>query len=113
VDYVTKHPGLTADAPKPVSIGGYSGFSVRFARAAASKTTCPGSIGPAIAMFVHPGANGGGVRIVDDQEETFSFVDVAGETVLVIVESGPTAAAHAADLAVAQPIIDSFHFMAR
>ena len=113
VDYVTKHPGLTADAPKPVSIGGYSGFSVHFARAASWTATCPGSVGPAIAMYVHPGANGGGVRIVDDQQETFFFVDVAGETVLVIVESGPTAAAHAADLAVAQPIIDSFHFMPR
>jgi hypothetical protein len=113
VDFLTHHPGLAADAPKPVTIGGFSGTSVRFARASSWTTTCPGSVGPAIAMYVHPGADGGGVRIVDDQQETYSFVDVAGETVLIIVESGPTPAEHVANVAIAQPIIDTFQFTPR
>jgi hypothetical protein len=112
LDFLTKHPGLQAQTPVAVTIGGFSGFTVRFARAASWTATCPGSIGPAVELYVHPGAPQAGVRFVDDQEEAYTLLDVNGETVLIVVESG-SATAQAADLASAEPIIDTFAFTPR
>jgi hypothetical protein len=112
VDFLTKHPGLDAQTPVAVTIGGFSGFSVRFSRSSTWTATCPGSIGPAIELYIHPGAPQGGVRFVDDQTESYTLLDVNGETVLIVVESGG-AAAQPGDLANAQPIIDTFAFTPR
>jgi hypothetical protein len=111
--FLASHPGLDAQAPVAVTIGGFSGFRVRFARAASWTPTCPGSLGPAIEMYFHPGVPDPGIRFVDDQQETYFLLDVGGETLLLLVESGPTAAEHTANLASAQPIIDSFQFTPR
>ena len=108
VTFVTEHPGLDAAAPVPVTIGGFSGFRVDFARAASWTAACSGPVGPVVMMFMHPGHDG--VRWTDDQQESFWFLDVAGETVLIALDSAPSASQHAADVLNAQPIIDSFVF---
>ena len=59
-------------------------------------------------MFMHPGHDG--VRWTDDQQESFWFIDVAGDTVIISIDSSPNPADHANDLNDAQPIIDSFTF---
>lgn len=111
VSFLTKHPGINAQAPVPVTIGGFNGFRVRFERAASWTATCPGSVGPAILMFMHPGHDG--VRWMDDQQETYWVLDVGGETVLITLDSAPNPDKHTADVADAQPIIDSFQFVPR
>lgn len=108
VSFLTTHPGLDAKAPVAVTIGGFSGFRVDFARASTWKASCPDSVGPAIIVITNAGQTG--VRWTDDQQETFWILDVSGQTVLITLDSSPSVAAHAADLESAQPIIDSFHF---
>lgn len=108
VTFLTKHPGLDAQAPVPVTVGGFNGFSVRFARAASWTARCPNSVGPAILTVMHPGH--AGVRFTDDQQETFWILDIGGETVLITVDSAPNPSKHTADLASVQPIIESFRF---
>ena len=111
VTFLTKHPGLVAQAPVAVTIGGYSGFSVRFARADSWTQTCPGSIGPAVTVVMHPGSPTSGDFFVDDQQVTYTILDVGGETVIINIDSAPSPAAHTADLLKAQPIIDSITFI--
>lgn len=110
VQFLTNHPGLVTTASDPVTVGGSQGVRVDFARADSWTALCPGSVGPAVVTILR-GADTQrpGVQWTDNQQESFWVLDVAGETVLVIVESGP-GAQHAADVANAQPIIDSFVF---
>lgn len=108
VTFLTEHPGLEAKAPVAVTIGGFSGFRVDFARAASWTAECSGPSGPVVMLFMHPGHEG--VRWTDDQQESIWILDVAGETVLITLDSSPDPAQHTADVANAQPIIDSFVF---
>lgn len=110
VSYLTTHPGLVVSATKPVTIGGHAGKVVTFQRAASWTKTCPKSIGPAIMILTDSGATPARVKFVDDQVESFFIVDVDGRTVIVNVESAPSAIVHEDDLAAAQPIIDSIAF---
>jgi hypothetical protein len=108
VTFLTEHPGLEAKAPVAVTIGGFSGFRVDFARAATWAAECSGPVGPVVMLFMHPGHDG--VRWTDDQQESIWILDVAGETVLITLDSSPDPVQHTADVASAQPIIDSFVF---
>ena len=110
VNFLTKHPGLDAEAPVAVSVGGYHGFSVKFARAATWTKTCPNSIGPAIFVVTNDAEVPDRLLFVDDQQVTFWIVDVAGETVIIHVDSAPSAAVHLLDLGAAAPVIDSIVF---
>jgi hypothetical protein len=112
VAYLTTHPGLVASAPKPITIGGYSGMQVTFRRADSWTKTCPNSIGPAIVTITDSGPAPARVKFVDDQVESFLIVDVDGRTVIVEISSAPSAVAHEADLQAAQPIIGSIEFSA-
>jgi hypothetical protein len=108
VTFLTEHPGLETKAPVAVTIGGFSGFRVDFARAASWTAECSGPVGPVVMLFMHPGHDG--VRWTDDQQESIWILDVADETVLITLDSSPDPAQHTADVANAQPIIDSFAF---
>jgi hypothetical protein len=110
VDFLTRHPGLVAETPVAVNVGGYAGFSIKFARADSWTRTCPNSIGPAIFVVTDSGAVPNRRLFVDDQQVTFWILDVAGETVILHVDSAPSAAVHLADLGAAQPVIDSIVF---
>jgi hypothetical protein len=109
VTFLTENPALEADAPVAVTVSGYDGFRVDFERAADWTTACPNSLGGAVLLWMHAGRPDLGVQMMDDQVERFYIVDVAGETVLITVESGSTTGA-ASDRLEAQAIIDSFVF---
>jgi RNA polymerase sigma-70 factor, ECF subfamily len=108
--FLTKHPGLAATTPKPVTIGDYKGMSVTFHVNTAWTATCPNSIGPAVMIMTDSGSTPDRVVWIDDQYTTFDILDVAGETVIVHLESGPSAGADRQSQTEAQPIIDSFRF---
>lgn len=110
VDFLTTHPGLDAEAPVPVQVGGFDGFSIRFSRAGTWTTTCPNSVGPAIVTIVSGGDTPRRLHLVDDQQVTYWLLDVAGETVIVHLDSAPTPAAHLADLRTVQPVLESITF---
>ena len=110
VSFLTKHPGLVAEAPVAVSVGGYAGSSVKFARASSWTKTCPNSIGPAIFVVTNEAEVPDRLLFVDDQQVTYWIVDVAGETVIIHVDSAPSPAVHLGDLAAAAPVIDSIVF---
>jgi hypothetical protein len=110
ISFLTKHPGLGATTPKPVTIGGYAGMSLMFHVNTAWTATCPNSIGPAVVIMTDSGTTPDRVVWVDDQYTTFDILDVAGKTVIVRVESGPSSGANQADMTHVQPIIDSFRF---
>ena len=111
VDFLTNHPGLVATASDPLKVGGFDGLRVDFARSETWTAVCPGSAGPAIVTILRgAGSSRPGVQWTDNQQESFWVVDVAGETVIILVESAPSASQHAADVANAQPIIDAFAF---
>jgi hypothetical protein len=109
VDFLTKNPGLTAKAPVPVTVGGYDGFRVDFARSASWTAMCPNSVGPAVMIWVRTGVSEQG-RFTDDQQESFWVLDVGGSTVLITLDSSPDPAQHTRDIAAAQPVVDSFQF---
>jgi hypothetical protein len=67
-------------------------------------------VGPAIFTVTNSGPVTDRLMFIDDQNETFWILDVAGETVIIHLDSSPAAAQHTRDLATAQPIIDSFVF---
>lgn len=110
VTFLTTHPGLVASAPEPVTVGGYSGTKVTFHVAGTWTETCPRSIGPAVFLITDNGPTPDRTYWIDDQYTTFTILDVAGETVIVHLESAPSPAAHARDQQTIQPIIDSFTF---
>ena len=110
VSFLTKHPGLVAEAPVAVSIDGYAGFSVKFARSKSWTKTCPNSVGPAIFVVTNDAEVADRLLFVDDQQVTYWIVDVAGETVIIHVDSAPSPAVHLGDLAAAAPVIDSIVF---
>jgi hypothetical protein len=110
VAFLTSHQGLVASVPESVTVGGYSGVRVAFHRASTWTKTCPNSIGPAILLITDSGPVPDRKYWIDDQYVVFTIVDVAGETVIIHLESGPSAAASTRDLDRIQPIIDSIQF---
>jgi hypothetical protein len=87
VTFLTTHPGLEATAPKAVTIGGYEGMQLDLHVAADWTETCPDSLGPAVVLWTHSGAQPETSRWIDDQQTTFRIIDVAGETVIIYLES--------------------------
>jgi hypothetical protein len=110
VTFFTTHPGLKSDPPVAITVGTFTGFKVHIQRAASWAKTCPGSLGPAIVTVMHAGHPELGDLYIDDQQETFFILDVAGQTVLMHVDSSPVLADHQRDLLSAQPVIDSMQF---
>lgn len=110
VTFLTTHPGLVVSAPEPVTVGGYSGMRVTFHVAATWTLNCPRSIAPAVFLITDNGPTPDRTYWIDDQYTTFTILDVAGETVIVHLESAPSPAANARDQQTVRPIIDSFTF---
>ncbi len=112
ISFLTTHPGLVSSAPEPVTVGGYSGMRVTFHVAASWTLTCPKSIGPAVLLITDNGPTPDRTYWIDNQYTTFTILDVAGETVIVHLESASNPDANAQDQQTVQPIIDSFMFAA-
>jgi hypothetical protein len=110
VTFLTTHPGLAASAPESITVGAFAGTRVTVHVNTAWTATCPNSIGPAVVLLTDSGAIPTRSVWIDDQYTTLTILDVGGTTVVLRLESGPTAAANAADQTVVQPIIDSFRF---
>jgi hypothetical protein len=110
VDFLTTHPGLDTSTPVPVTIGGASGFTIDFTRAASWTATCPNSVGPAVVTLTDDNEAQGKVYWTDDQHVTWTILDVGGKTVIITIDSAPSDTSHQADLAIANPIIQSFDF---
>lgn len=110
VAFLETHPGLAATAPEPVTVGGYAGERITVFVGGAWPMTCPRSIGPAVVLITDSGATPDRVFWIDDQVTTFTILDVAGETVIIHMESGTGADANANDQRTVQPIIDSMRF---
>ena len=107
VDFITTHPGLVAGTPEPVTVGGHDGQRVQFRVAPDWTERCPDSLGPAVVMFTDDGTPPKRSIWFDDHLVTAWILDVAGETVIVHVDSAPTVTANDADVRAVQPILDS------
>ena len=110
VDFLTKHPGLDASTPTPVTIDGHAGFSLVLTVAPTWKQTCPNALGPAVMLITDSGATPDRTIWIDNQVETLTILDIAGTTVIIRLESGSEPAAQPRDLAKVQPVIDSMRF---
>jgi hypothetical protein len=110
VQFLTKHPGLVASTPTPVSVGGFDGMSLSFHVRETWTARCPNSIGPAVMLVTDTANPPDRVYWIDDQYTTFNILDVAGTTVIVRLESGPSPAANTRDQATVEPIIASMRF---
>ena len=109
VTFLTKHPGLDASVPVPVTIGGYQGMRVTVSVAASWTNRCPNSIGPAVITMTAASADGW-LQMLDDQHDTLTILDVAGQTVIIMVESGPEAGVLDTLNTTFNPVIDTFRF---
>jgi len=110
VTFLTGHPGLVASTPEPLTVGGYSGMRITFHVGTAWTMTCPQSIGPAAFLITDSGAVPARVYWIDDQFTTFTILDVAGETVIIHMDSAPSDAANAKDQQTVNPIVETFKF---
>ena len=110
VTFLTTNPGLTATAPKAITMGGYQGVQLDVHVDSSWTATCPGSLGPAVVLWTHSGAQPETSRWIDDQQTTFRVLDVAGETVIIYLESSPNAADLAALNQDFEPFFSSFRF---
>jgi hypothetical protein len=108
--FLTKHPGLVATKPQAITVGGFDGVRIDVHVATTWTATCPNSLGPAVMLVTDNGAVPDRTRWIDDQNTTFRILDVAGETVIIYVESGHTDANLASVNAALQPVIDTFKF---
>jgi hypothetical protein len=110
VEFLTTHPGLITNQPKPVTIGGYEGQQVQFRVADDWTERCPDSIGPAVVLFTDSGTPPQRATWFDDHRVTAWILDVDGTTVIVHVASGPSLNANDDDVRTVQPILDSMSF---
>lgn len=110
VDFIENHPGLVANAAKPVTVGGYDGQRIQFRVADDWTGRCPDGLGPAVMVFTDSGEPPTRARWFDDHRVTVWLLDVAGTTVAIHVDSGPSLNANDADVATFQPILDSISF---
>ena len=110
VSFLTKNPGLTTSAPKPVTLGGFSGQQLDVRVATTWTTKCPDSIAPAVMLITDSGATPSRVRWIDDQNTRFRILDVAGETVILYLEAGGEAGALDARDSELKSVIDTFVF---
>lgn len=110
VDFLTSHAGLEATAPKAIKVGGYDGMQLDVHVSSDWTATCPNSLGPAVVLMTHSGAQPETSRWIDDQQVTMRIIDVAGETVIVYLESSPVAADLAALNTEFEPFFASLQF---
>lgn len=110
VTFLTSHPGLAVSTPEPVTIGGFEGFRLTLAVAASWALRCPNSIGPAVVTMTSAAGEAGWMQMLDDQHDTFTILDVAGQTVIIQVESGPEAGVLDTLNTTFNPVIDTFRF---
>lgn len=110
VTFLTKHPGLTTTAPKPVTLGGFSGQQLDVRVASTWTQRCPDSIAPAVMLITDSGAVPSRVRWIDDQNTRFRILDVGGETVILYLEAGGEVGALDARDSELKSVIDTFVF---
>ncbi len=110
VAFLTTHPGLTASTPAAVSVGGYAGMQLDVHVSPGWTATCPNSLGPAVVLITDSGTVPDRAKWIDDQNATFRILDVAGETVIIYLESSSNPADLAALNVQFQPLFDSFAF---
>jgi hypothetical protein len=110
VTFLTKHPGLVASAATPVTVGPFSGMRVTVHVGRGWTKTCPNSIAPAAYLITDNGPTPTRVYWIDDQYTTFTLVDVAGETVIIAMQSAPSDVANTADQELIRPILESIRF---
>jgi hypothetical protein len=110
VDFLTKHPGLTASTPASATVGGYQGMRITIKLADSWTATCPDSPRPAIVTLTDDQPTPSRANTIDTQVETFTIVDVGGTTVIIRFESDSGADFHTQMLQRVQPIIDSIRF---
>jgi hypothetical protein len=110
VTFLTTNPGLTTTTPKPVTLGGFSGQQLDVRVAKTWTARCPNSIAPAVMLITDSGTVPTRVRWIDDQTTRFRILDVAGETVILYLESGNEAGALDARDGELKSVIDTFTF---
>lgn len=89
-EFLTSHPGLVATTPVDVTVGGHDGVRIDVHVGPDWTATCPNSIGPAVFLITDSGTVPDRVKWIDDQYTSFRILDVAGETVILYIESGPS-----------------------
>ncbi len=110
VGFLTTHPGLVTTTPTAITIGGYAGMQLDLHVASTWTARCPNSLGPAVVLMVPAAADNKGSSWIDDQQTTMRILDVAGETVIIYMESSSNPADLAALNASFKPIFDTFRF---
>ncbi|HEU0237324.1 MAG TPA: hypothetical protein VFR14_12870 [Candidatus Limnocylindrales bacterium] len=108
--FLVGHSGLTASSPQAIDVGGHEGIRIDVRVADDWTGSCPGSLGPAVVLITDSGEPPSRARWIDDQRTTLRIVDVAGETVILYLETSPSPADLAAVNAELQPVIDTFRF---
>lgn len=110
VEFFTSHPGLKTSTPQPFTLGDHNGVQLDLHVAGGWTETCPRSIAPAVYLITNEAATPDRVKWIDDQQVAVWIVDVADTTVIVYLESGPSASALAELKDLFQPTIDTFRF---
>lgn len=111
IDFLTSHPGLDVTAPTPVDVGGYQGQSVQVRLGSTWFEKCPFNESPYAFLITDTGATPTRVRGLEGIDTMYlTFLDVAGETVVVNVVGPSDKAAMDAVITAAQPVIDSMRF---
>lgn len=87
VAFLTTNPGLVTTKPAAITVGGYAGMQLDLHVASSWTATCPNSLGPAVVLWVASSPENQGSRWIDDQQVTVRILDVAGETVIIYLES--------------------------
>lgn len=115
IDYLTSHPGLVTSDPVPVTLGDAVGQSIDISVAPDWNMVCkdnPAGSGPNVVLFIQaPGAAQEveyGVLAPDRMHLT--FVDVAGQTVVIAAYAPGTDAGFASAVVDAKSVIDTMRF---
>lgn len=112
VSFFVNHPGLISTEPKAITIGGYAGFQLDLHVDSSWTAKCPKSLGPAVVLMTPTAADAKGSSWIDDQNVTMRILDVAGEVVIIYMESSNDAADLAALNEAFTPIFATFQFSA-
>jgi hypothetical protein len=102
--------GLSASAPKPVTIGGLSGVQLDLAVDAATARTCPGATEPSVQVFADSDGREHDVSVHGDVPMRVYLLDLGDGRSLVIFINGVDKATYEALLPQAESVIESFTF---
>ena len=110
VAFLTTNPGLVTTKPAAITLGGYTGMQLDLHVASSWTARCPSSLGPAVELMVASAPENQGSRWIDDQQVTVRILDVAGETVIIYLESSSNPADLAALNQQFEPFFASLQF---